>query len=70
VDLGEITRFFGGLELVPPYDGADAELCTVGLWGAADPVLAGDDSSRWRWAGVARTTAGTRTGLNQQGGSP
>jgi hypothetical protein len=51
--LAAITRFFDGLELVPPYDGADAELCKIGLWGADDSNLADDESSRWRWAGVA-----------------
>jgi hypothetical protein len=58
--LADITRFFTGLELVPPYDGADPELCKVGVWGAEDPVLADDASSRWRWAGVGRTTLDTR----------
>ncbi|MGH3156399.1 MAG: SAM-dependent methyltransferase, partial [Streptosporangiaceae bacterium] len=52
--LEEITRFFGGLELIPPYEGAGGELCTVGVWGAEDPDLAEDESSRWRWAGLAR----------------
>lgn len=58
--LADITRFFAGLALVPPYDDADLELCKVGLWDAEDPVLADDASARWRWAGVGRTTLETR----------
>lgn len=52
----EVARFFDRLELVPSYEGADPELCPVGVWGAEDPVLADDASSRWRWAGVGRVT--------------
>ncbi|HEY6737769.1 MAG TPA: SAM-dependent methyltransferase, partial [Actinopolymorphaceae bacterium] len=43
----EIERFFDGLELVPPYKGAPAEVTTTGLWGAEDPDLAESDGSRW-----------------------
>jgi len=57
--LRQITRFFGGLELIPPYRGAARELCTAGQWGAEDPELADDASSRWWWAGVARRPHGT-----------
>src|SRR3984893_8529382 len=35
-----IARFFDGLELVPPYDGAAADISYTGVWGAEDPVLA------------------------------
>lgn len=45
-------RFFGGLEVVPPYDGAASEVVHIGLWGAEDPELADDDGSRWLYAGV------------------
>jgi trans-aconitate methyltransferase len=51
----EISRFFGGLNLTPPYEGAAPDLCRVGLWGAEDPVAAADDSSQMYWAGVAAT---------------
>jgi S-adenosyl methyltransferase len=50
----EITRFFDGLELIPPYDGAKAELTYVGLWGAEDAAAADSDGSRWLYAGVGR----------------
>jgi hypothetical protein len=50
----EVARFFDGLELVPPYQGAAPELCYTGVWGAEDPVAADTDGSRWLWCGVAR----------------
>jgi hypothetical protein len=49
-----IARFFGGLELVPPYDGAEPDICYTGIWGAEDPVLADSDGARWLYCGVAR----------------
>jgi hypothetical protein len=49
-----VTRFFTGLELVPPYPGAAAELCYTGVWGAEDPEAADTDGSRWLWCGVGR----------------
>jgi len=50
----EIARFFDGLELVPPYDGAEADICYTGVWGAEDPVLADSDGQRWLYCAVAR----------------
>ena len=50
----EIERFFDGMEIVPPYDGAGQVVAHVGLWGAEDPELADDDASRWFYAAVAR----------------
>lgn len=50
----EIERFFTGLEIVPPYEGAEAAVTNVGLWGADDPELADSDGSRWWFGGVAR----------------
>ena len=50
----EVERFFDGLELVPPYEGAAAAVTYVGEWGAEDPELADSDGSRWSYAGVAR----------------
>jgi SAM-dependent methyltransferase len=49
-----IARFFDGLELVPPYDGAEPGLSDTGVWGAEDPVLADSDGARWLYCGVAQ----------------
>jgi S-adenosyl methyltransferase len=49
-----ISRFFDGLEMVPPYDGAKPAICYTGVWGAEDPVLADTDGQRWLYCGVAR----------------
>jgi hypothetical protein len=49
-----IARFFDGLEMVPPYDGAEPGICYTGVWGAEDPVLADSDGARWLYCGVAR----------------
>ena len=50
----EIERFFEGMEIVPPYEGAGQVVAHVGLWGAEDPESADDDASRWFYAAVAR----------------
>ncbi|HEY8455875.1 MAG TPA: SAM-dependent methyltransferase [Actinopolymorphaceae bacterium] len=50
----DIARFFEGLEIVPPYPDAPAELTYVGLWGAEDPEAADTDDSRWLFCAVAR----------------
>jgi S-adenosyl methyltransferase len=50
----EVSRFFGGLDLVPPYAGARSGLTYTGVWGAEDPELADTDGSRWLYCGVAR----------------
>lgn len=50
----EIAEFFGGLELVPPYQGAAPAMKYVGDWGAEDPLAADSDGSRWSYCGVAR----------------
>jgi hypothetical protein len=52
--LAEVERFFTGLDIVPPYDGAKPAVAFVGLWGADDPDLADDDGSRLSYAAVAR----------------
>jgi hypothetical protein len=49
-----IARFFDGLEIAPPYDGAQPDICYSGVWGAEDPVLADSDGARWLYCGVAR----------------
>jgi trans-aconitate methyltransferase len=50
----EIARFFGRLQMIPPYQGAPPDLCYTGTWGAEDPVLADSDGARWLYCGVAR----------------
>jgi O-methyltransferase involved in polyketide biosynthesis len=50
----EVSRFFDGLEIVPPYEGAGPVVTYVGEWGAEDPEAADDDSSRWVYAAVGR----------------
>jgi hypothetical protein len=50
----EVARFFVGLELVPPYQGAEARVDYVGSWGAEDPEAADSDGSRVLYCGVAR----------------
>jgi S-adenosyl methyltransferase len=49
-----IAAFFDGLDMVPPYDGAQPAICYTGVWGAEDPVLADSDGARWLYCGVAR----------------
>jgi hypothetical protein len=49
-----IARFFDGLEMVPPYDGAEPAICYTGVWGAEDPVLADSEGARWLYCAVAR----------------
>jgi len=49
-----IARFFDGLEMLPPYDGAGPGISYTGVWGAEDPVLADSDGARWLYCGVAR----------------
>jgi hypothetical protein len=53
--LAQVERFFGGLDLVPPYEAADPGICYVGQWGAVDPGLADSDGSRMLYCGVGRT---------------
>ena len=50
----DIARFFDGLELVPPYEGAEPGLTFTGIWGAEDPVLADSEGQRWLYCAVAR----------------
>jgi S-adenosyl methyltransferase len=51
--LPEIERFFTGLEVVPPYEGAGPVLANVGQWGSEDPASADTDGSRAFYCGVA-----------------
>jgi S-adenosyl methyltransferase len=48
----EIERFFDGLEIVPPFEGASPAVCHVGVWGSEDPDDADSDGSRVFWCGV------------------
>jgi len=50
----EIERFFDGLEIVPPYEGAGPVVVNVGLWGSEDPEAADSDGSRAFYCAVAR----------------
>lgn len=50
----EVERFFTGLELAPPYAGAEPGISFTGQWGAEDPDLADSDGSRVLYCGVAR----------------
>jgi hypothetical protein len=50
----EIARFFDGLELVPPWGGAEPTITYSGLWGAEDREAADTDGSRAFYCGVAR----------------
>jgi hypothetical protein len=50
----EVARFFNGLELVPPREGASPEVTWTGIWGAEDAGLADSEGSRWLYCGVAR----------------
>ena len=50
----EVERFFTGLELVPPYAGAEPSVTFTGQWGAVDPASADSDGSRVLYCGVAK----------------
>ena len=63
----QVARFFTGLALVPPYQGATAALCYTGVWGAEDPEAADTDGSRWLWCGVARTAGAAEPGAAEPG---
>jgi hypothetical protein len=50
----EVERFFEGLEIVAPYEGAGPVVTYVGLWGAEDLEAADSDGSRGFYCAVAR----------------
>jgi hypothetical protein len=50
----QMARFFDGLELVPPYQGAAPAITYSGLWGAEDVQMADSDGSRWLYCAVAK----------------
>lgn len=49
-----IARYFDGLEIVPPYQGAQPGLTSTGLWDCEDPETAESDGSHSFYAAVAR----------------
>lgn len=51
---GEVERFFEGLDLVPPYPGAEPAVTYAGLWAAEDIEAADTDGQRGVYCGVAR----------------
>jgi hypothetical protein len=51
----EVSRFFDGMELMPPWPGAEPDLTFPGTWGAEDPEAADSDGWRVFYCGVART---------------
>jgi S-adenosyl methyltransferase len=53
----EVRELFEGLEIVPPYAGADPDLTWVGLWDCEDPTLADSEGSRWLYCAVAQKTS-------------
>jgi hypothetical protein len=53
-DRASVRRFFTGLRLEAPYEGAPPEVAHLGMWGCEDPGLADSDGSRWGYCGVAR----------------
>ena len=50
----EIGRFFAGLDIFPPYEGAAPELTFAGLWDCEDVADADSDGSRAFYVAVAR----------------
>ena len=50
----QVVRFFDGLEVIPPYEGAEPAITYSGLWGAEDVQLADSDGSRWLYCAVGR----------------
>jgi hypothetical protein len=50
----EVERLFAGLEIEPPYEGADPAVAHLGVWGAEDPAAADSDGSHWWYGAVAR----------------
>jgi hypothetical protein len=50
----DVRRFFDGLDLMPPYEGAAPDLAYAGVWGAEEPMDVETDGSSWTYAAVAR----------------
>ncbi|HUZ50997.1 MAG TPA: SAM-dependent methyltransferase [Streptosporangiaceae bacterium] len=58
----EIARFFDGLQIVPPYDGAGPDLTSAGLWDCEDPEAAESDGSRSFYVAVGIKSASAAGG--------
>jgi S-adenosyl methyltransferase len=52
--LAKVERFFNGLDLVAPYEGAGPKITFAGYWGCEDFDLADSEGSRWLYCGVAK----------------
>jgi len=50
----KVARFFNGLDLVSPYEGAEPDVTFAGYWGCEDVELADSEGSRWLYCGVAK----------------
>lgn len=50
----KVERFFAGLEVVSPYQGAEPGVTFAGYWGCEDVELADSEGSRWLYCAVAR----------------
>lgn len=50
----DIERFFTGLDIVPPFPGARAEITHLGVWGADEPGMADSEGAHWWYGGVGR----------------
>jgi hypothetical protein len=55
--LAEVERFFSGLQIVPPYRGAEPVITHLGVWGSQEPESADSAGSHWWFGGVARRRA-------------
>jgi S-adenosyl methyltransferase len=53
-DKAEVTSFFAGLDLLPPWPGAEPGVSRVSLWGTGRPPEPGEAACESWWAGVAR----------------
>jgi SAM-dependent methyltransferase len=49
----KVARFFEGLDIVSPYEGAKPDVTFAGYWGCEDVQLADSEGSRWLYCGVA-----------------
>jgi hypothetical protein len=50
----KVGRFFEGLDIVSPYQGAKPGVTFAGYWGCEDIELADSEGSRWLYCAVAR----------------
>jgi hypothetical protein len=53
-DRVEVTRFFAGLELLPPWPGAAPGVSKAGMWGRTQPPDPSEAALGSWWAGVGR----------------